>query len=364
MTIQLLGTQDDIISPDDNIDLVTGSNFIYLEVPGSDHMNVVNMREDGIGEKRREVFEKALLAPYKVLHDKQVAISDQGFSKVDNDVTDVVFVIHGIRDTGYWTHKIARRVKALGDGVIDATGKKRKFATETSTYGYFAMLPFLLPSVRRKKVEWLMDQYTENLAQYPNAKFSFMGHSNGTYLLAKALKDYPACTFKHVVFAGSVVHTKFDWKEMISQGRISKFYNFVASSDWVVAMFPKTFQMMRIQDLGSGGFDGFTSIPGKPYQIKFVKGAHGAATKEEYWDEIANFIVYGKPSDSLGKLSTPIRSSSMKFLGAAAPIPFVLIVDGLLWGAWAILYFIPDTNLKFLILFVYLFGIYKIVTKI
>ena len=362
MTIQLLGTIDDIVSPEDNIDLVTGNQFIYLEMPQSNHLSVLKMDEGDKGAIRSAIFEKALTAAKSELYNMQILPSDQSDIKIDNDVTDVVFVIHGIRDKGYWTHKVARRVKAIGDTEI-ANGK-RKFATETSSYGYFAMLPFLLPSVRRQKVEWLMDQYTENLALYPNASFSFMGHSNGTYLLAKALKEYPACTFKHVVFAGSVVHTKFDWKEMIRQGRISKFYNFVASSDWVVAMFPKTFQMMRIQDLGSGGFDGFTSMPEKPYQLKFIKGAHGAATKEEYWNEIAHFIVYGKPSENVEELSTARRSTFMKFLGAAAPIPFILIVDGLLWGAWAIIYCISDINLKLLILFIYLFSIYKIVTKI
>ncbi len=69
---------------------------------------------------------------------------------------------------------------------------------------------------RRSKVEWLMDQYTENLALYPNADFSFVGHSNGTYLLAKALLEYPACKFKNVVFAGSVVNKNYDWGTLVS----------------------------------------------------------------------------------------------------------------------------------------------------
>jgi hypothetical protein len=59
-------------------------------------------------------------------------------------VEDIVFVIHGIRDKGYWTHKIARRVQAMA--------KQRpgdiRFATETSSYGYFPMLSFLLPGKR------------------------------------------------------------------------------------------------------------------------------------------------------------------------------------------------------------------------
>jgi len=196
--IQLLGTKDDLISPEDNVDLITGAKFIYLEVPESDHITVLKMMNDPCADKRRAVFERALCADTNQLQSMQVAPTDPDFTKIDETVTDVVFVIHGIRDNGYWTQKVARRVKAAGDKA------GRKFATETSTYGYFAMLPFILSLERKKKVEWLMDQYTENLALYPNAVFSFMGHSNGTYLLARALKDYPACAFRRQCGSGQL----------------------------------------------------------------------------------------------------------------------------------------------------------------
>lgn len=42
-TIQLLGTIDDLVSPDDNIDLVTGRDFLYLDVPHSGHTNVIEL---------------------------------------------------------------------------------------------------------------------------------------------------------------------------------------------------------------------------------------------------------------------------------------------------------------------------------
>jgi hypothetical protein len=43
VTVQLLGTIDDLVSPDDNIDLVSGKDFVYLEVPESGHRNVIDM---------------------------------------------------------------------------------------------------------------------------------------------------------------------------------------------------------------------------------------------------------------------------------------------------------------------------------
>ena len=68
------------------------------------------------------------------------------------------------------------------------------------TYGYFGMGPFLIPSVRRKKVAWFMEKYLEARVKYPNAKFSYIDHSHGTYILTKALETYKQCYFDNVCF--------------------------------------------------------------------------------------------------------------------------------------------------------------------
>ena len=60
-----------------------------------------------------------------------------------------------------------------------------------------------------------MDRYAEARARYPRAELDYVGHSNGTYLAAKALHDYPAAHFKHIVFAGSVVRRDYDWLALI-----------------------------------------------------------------------------------------------------------------------------------------------------
>ena len=36
-TVQMLGSVDDVVSPEDNIDLVAGSDFVYIDVPFSGH---------------------------------------------------------------------------------------------------------------------------------------------------------------------------------------------------------------------------------------------------------------------------------------------------------------------------------------
>jgi hypothetical protein len=149
----------------------------------------------------------------------------------DEMVTDVVFVIHGIRDKGFWTHKIARAVKQ------EAEREKRVFHSFTRTYGYFAIFPFVVPWVRHWKTCWLMDHYVLMRALYLAAKFSYVGHSNGTYLLGRALLHYPAAKFHHVVFVGSVVRCDYPWSTLLPDksenrpGQVDKILNYVATED-------------------------------------------------------------------------------------------------------------------------------------
>ncbi len=294
LTIQLLGSVDDMVSPEDNVDLVTGSDFIYLDVPHSGHANVIEMDDSPAGRQRRGTFQSALVEDAKALGARAVHPADDIRPPRREDVTDVVFVIHGIRDVGYWTHKIARRVQAQG------VREGRLFATWTSTYGYFPMLPFILPGRRREKVRWLVDQYVEAKALYPRARFAYVGHSNGTYMLARALEDYPGVRFQNVVFAGSVVRRRYPWQAAMRRGQVGAVLNYVATTDWVVACFPKLFEFLRVQDLGSAGHDGFDEAArGAPHleQITYIRGQHSAALVEENWDAIVQFVLHGSLRD-------------------------------------------------------------------
>jgi pimeloyl-ACP methyl ester carboxylesterase len=334
-TIQLLGTVDDLVAPDDNIDLTTGRDFLYLDVPASGHVSVIQLDDTDEGTARRRVFQLALNAPEDEIRSQSRPPSDPTLAQVRRDVTNVIFVIHGIRDAGYWTQRIARKVESLG-GV-----PPRIYASQTSTYGYFPMLPFLLPSRRRAKVEWLMDQYVEAKVLYPNADFSYFGHSNGTYLAARAFELYPACRFSRVVFAGSVVRKNYDWREAIQKGQVGAILNYVASADWVVAWFPGALEMLRLQDLGTAGHNGFAQarthrgiIP--LFERSFLRGQHGAALVEKNWDDIADFIVNGIPNRVTPVSLLSKRNGVVVALGVVSPLLWLVLFAILLLASSAI----------------------------
>ncbi|MGZ0079492.1 hypothetical protein [Methylomonas sp. YC3] len=319
LTVQLLGSIDDMVSPEDNIDLVSGSDFVYLDVAKTGHGNIIDMDEKPDAQDRRRKFRAALLKDEQTLKQEYNQLPRDESLLVSRDkVTDLIFVIHGIRDPGYWTHKIARRVKQLGKD------HHKTFETETSSYGYFPMLSFLFPWRRREKVEWLMDQYTEGLAQYPNAEFSYVGHSHGTYLLTKALKEYPCCRFKQVVLAGSVVRTDYAWEALLKQGRVGKVLNYVASGDWVVAWFPNAMQMLNWQDLGGAGHRGFESD--QVNQIRYAKGAHSAALHEDNWDEIAKFVITGKTDGLPATIKEGKQSFWVSAVSKVAPLLWLGVI--------------------------------------
>ena len=370
-TVQLLGTIDDLVSPDDNLDLISGSHFHYREVKYSGHLNVIDMASDPrdpegehAAQERRRALVEAVAGDLKA---GDILSPVKGQLHVMPEVTDVVFVIHGIRDEGHWTQKIGYRAQVEGQKA------ERVVEIETSSYGYFPMLSFLRPGARQEKVAWLMDRYTEARAKYPGAKrFHYVGHSNGTYLLGKALEDYSAVRFENVVFAGSVVRRDYQWDKFIKQQRVKKVLNFVATADSVVAIFPKALQSMGLQDLGSAGHDGFIASRANTnvVQLKtndkdaYIIGGHSAALAEPIWDSIAKFVIVGEaPALSAVQIS-PSQGAIVYCLGKIAPLIWVSIAVGLTW----LLFLLARLKLrewkKTLLIAAYCFAIWTVLTKI
>jgi pimeloyl-ACP methyl ester carboxylesterase len=301
--IQLIGTKDDLVSPFDQVDIsVDGSgginepdrDYFLIEVPQTDHKNILELKCSAAALQRAKIVEKALTSDRPALASFAIdpaRLTDE-IEAIDHDVENTVFVIHGIRDDGFWTHRVAEHIRRAGT----RKGTKYLFRGWTATYGYFAMLPFILPWVRTEKVEWFMDQYVSAFSRFPQSNFHYVGHSNGTYLAAKAFDDYPAFHLQNVLFAGSVVRKNFPWASLVDQGRVNRFQNIVASGDCVVAFLPKSLEYLGF-DLGGAGFDGFVDAnqrPGRISELKYVRGGHGAGIMEDHWEQIAAFIARGE----------------------------------------------------------------------
>jgi pimeloyl-ACP methyl ester carboxylesterase len=364
--VQLLGSVDDVVSPEDTVDYAVdlgNESFVLMELPHTDHHQAVECEGDEVAQERRRQLIAALTRDPAQLRASGDAIPAQFAADgpppvADSSVTDLVFVIHGIRDRGFWTQKIARKV------MTEAAQAGRNARSMTLSYGYLAMLPFILPSVRRAKTRWLMDRYADYRALYPEATFYYVGHSNGTYLVARALRDYPAARFKRIVLAGSVVRADYDWQSLIagSRGGTEQVLNYVASADWVVAIFPHGLTPFKLFDLGGAGHHGFDQLaaPRSPgdrsawissvrigqqtsHQVYFVGGGHSAGIRESQWDDIARFIVHGSPPHPADPDYVHEQRRLVRVLGSAPPAAFAAaaivllgILTALCYVVWAV----------------------------
>ena len=171
-------------------------------------------------------------------------------------ISKIIYILHGIRDYGVLADALRKEIEKVKSADTEVTPPK---------YGYFPMIPFILHWDRQKNVRRFMDEYTENLARFPHAKrLDFIGHSNGTYILASALQRYSTLYVNNVLFAGSVVPKHYPWRKLVDAKRVSRIFNMVATSDWVVALFPRFFEQIAewlgetsvkgAFDIGSAGF--------------------------------------------------------------------------------------------------------------
>ncbi|HEX2545053.1 MAG TPA: alpha/beta hydrolase [Ramlibacter sp.] len=288
--VQLLGDIDDFVHREDNEDLRASAvgRFALVRVRGTGHADIIQFNHDShdtdaaaLGRYRQSKLILAATAPFEevLTHNEELP------PPVNDNVRDIVFVLHGIRDLGRWSSQFETDLRARYPQRAD------NLLMVSPRYGYLGMGPFLFESVRRRYVRWFMDEYTETLARYPQVKpenIRFFGHSNGTYLLADALQQYRSMRVGHVVLAGTVVRSGYPWSGLGE--RVGAIRNYVGTHDWVVALFPRFFDLPGVRalrnPLGGGGFHGFDDCK---VQNVMVAGAHGAFDGHE--QEILDFLM-------------------------------------------------------------------------
>lgn len=322
--IQLLGSRDDFVSHWDSSDVSCATNFIFIPVVDTGHSDIVTVTEDDRGERVRNALTRALTASIHSLS----AGRDSGSTSIraGNRKRQIrsVFILHGIRDLGLWRKGLRQAIASM-DSLV---------GVNTPGYSYLPMIPFLLSGFRRRFVRMFVDLYTEELAAHPRVKVCAIGHSNGSYIVAQALQDYRALRLERIAFAGSVVPRDYPWDQVINNDhRVEKVRNYVASADWVVAIFPRLFELLKetfgithsnFSELGTGGFNGFLANSANAEEVRFVKGGHSAALQPRNHSSIAGFICGRKE---------PAESDII----VEAPSVVVTMLSRFCWLVWALL---------------------------
>jgi pimeloyl-ACP methyl ester carboxylesterase len=336
-TIQILGVRDDLVTPGDDLDAVAAPNFVFMRVDDTDHSNIRNMaRTSPESRARAEVFTQALTRNIDDLK-ASYPTNDKLISR-DPTKEHVVFIKHGIRDMADWSTPLRWE--------LEKSSKQVEVTIEK--FPYFSMLSFLLLWDRQSEVRRFVDEYATALAKFPNAqKFSFIGHSFGTYIVASAMERYKSVIFHRLYFAGSVVRRDYDWTQMKRDQRYSAVRNDRAASDWVVAIFPRFFEQVRnvtgfenieLLDVGSAGFNGFINDEASKYDFKYLNGGHAAAlafeTNKAQASSIARFILLPELNENVGPprlVDQP--NKTVRFLGQIAWLIWTVLCLTIIAGA-------------------------------
>lgn len=347
--VTFLGTQDEYVAPSDCIELISDQRQVFFEIPSTNHLDMLDVNDEAATdpnvlatiEIRKRLISQAILQDLDVLRqDESALLRDDDVNdyfdpldrprsyddapehaQTNSEVKDAVIVLHGIRDEGYWTKRVARRLKHKSVRPL--------LRAPSPSYGFFSMRDFMSPGRRRKQTLWFLEQYADVRECYPAAKVSFVGHSNGTFLAGHALELCDLVVFDKVVLAGSVLRTDFDWARFDKTGQIKVgVLNLKGTRDGVVAFLPGAMQKLGLGflNVGGGGFYGFPASENvKEY---LIEGRHKAGISEKAWPIIADFVSGETLPDEAGDR----RSGLWSCFGYLAPAVTFILAGLLLCG--------------------------------
>jgi hypothetical protein len=239
--------------------------------------------------------------------------------RVRADTVDrVVFLLHGLRSSrDEWVRELAPMLRQ----------RLPHAEVVESSYGWTTLLGFTLPSVRRRELRWLQDQYTEYLARHPAAVFDVAAHSYGAYLLGQSLQRVPSMRFGRVLLLGSVLPAEYPWRERHDWGQADIVRTDRAAEDMVVAVFCSALHGIGMTDVGTSGWSGFEEHGEVETDVVWHSGGHSAALEPANLESLAEFISTGRVTRAPSAIDRPPRSVTI--MSQLAPWLARLLVVGL-----------------------------------
>jgi pimeloyl-ACP methyl ester carboxylesterase len=303
IVVQVMGTEDDVLHRDDNIDLEQFPSAYQIDVPGAFHgqtlynLSLVSNPELVYG-LLREAFVSSAPARARLQH-----------RAAPDSIHRVIFLLHGMRSSrDEWVREIAPLLRRrLPDAEV-----------VESSYGWISLASFGMPWVRRREIRWLQDQYTEYLARHPDASFDVIAHSNGAYIVGQALEHVPSLRFKRVVLLGSVLPSDYSWEQRRQWRQAENVRTDRSADDLVVAVFCSALRGLGMTDIGTSGWSGFENSAGVEREVAWYHGGHSAALARSNLTSLTEFLATGAVGDSL---ATPDAgpTTGVTFLSQLAP---------------------------------------------
>ena len=179
-------------------------------------------------------------------------------------ISSILLTVHGVETLGQWQEEISPSFDGI-DGLHH----------EPHKYGVFRVYKILVPSYRKAQVRRFAELY-DRWCKDNTIRPSIIAHSFGTYIVAAALRRYPAMEFDSVILCGSIVANDYPWSKLIGE-KVSRVRNELAAEDSVVKLFRSKLLRRLIPGTGTSGVDGFTAPPAE------VSNEPSSYTHSEYF---------------------------------------------------------------------------------
>jgi hypothetical protein len=115
--IQLLGSDDDVVSKEDSRDVTVSQGFIWVPVNNTGHANIIELGDSGSRLERKHKVQLAFGNDDTIAELKRLSPAIQ--LEQDPDVKTVVFVLHGIRDMGEWTSQFTLPLELRPTAILE-----------------------------------------------------------------------------------------------------------------------------------------------------------------------------------------------------------------------------------------------------
>lgn len=311
--VQVLGTDDRLISEENIRDVGFIHNAVTIKVGGAAHADIVDVSGAPNRDDRYRVLRQAICDDMPELPPLEVESQEP-----------VVFIVHGIRSskTSEWISTLEGLLKEpvnpLAPSGSDVPNNLDWTSTKViaPTYGYFGPGNFASPWIRRKNARRMLLWYGEHFITHNPDNMFFIGHSNGTYMLGRSLLNVPTLRFQRIFLAASVLPKDFKWKLVMGRRQVGRFAP--ESQEWKpgeihsdrgrrdvpVGLLCSILNGLGNHDIGTGGFDGFDELDSNTMEHRYP-GGHGhmlaprarsgeqQATIESRMREVAAFIRGG-----------------------------------------------------------------------
>ena len=315
IVVQFLARGDELVKREDSLDIEQFPNAWQSDVPGASHgdLHQIPAGDDARYDTLRQ----------GILEAKPVNLPE-GTSRRRNPV---VVVLHGMRaNNETWAEQVKTQIDRRAPNAYAVA----------PTYGYFPMLDFALPWLRAKKARALQALYSDLLVRYPRARFCFVGHSNGTYMLGRSLLNLAGMRFDRVTLAASVLPRDYEWSTCFLREQVREVSNHRAAGDVPVGIVCNLLRSIGMRDVGTAGFHGFLGGREEIKEVYYYTGGHGAPVAVDNVESLVEYTLTGRGTFPLATETTPrapfvSRLSESTIIGLGVFALFCGILLGMTW---------------------------------